>query len=184
MIYTDVVSIVSSGEHGAAKIVHDIPDKFERMMAGLRGMPLNRDVYVRLIVNGQVLMTDAEFERASNRKLLEHASGHALIAGLGIGLILHPLLKLCSSVTVIEKEADVIALVAPRFPEVRVVHADIWEWKPPSMMRYGTIYFDIWPHFNSDITKQATKLRRQFRSYLREGGWMGSWPVEAQRLRR
>jgi len=181
--YTDVIERVKPGKVGTAELVHDEPSKIERMMGALHGMPLHREKYARLLVNGSIMMTDAEFERATNADFVREACGHVLIAGLGIGLILDPIMEQSESVTVIEKNKDVIDLVGPYFPQVKVIHADIYEWNPPKDARYDTIYFDIWGHFNADTSKDAAKLSRKFKKYLVEDGWMKSWCVIANRAR-
>lgn len=173
--YTNVIERVPAGISGDVAIIHDTPDQFTRLRAAIHGMPLDREKYVRLIVDGDVMMTDAEFERRTNRTILREARGHCLVAGLGIGLILDPLISACESVTVVEINADVIALVAPYFPTVTVHHTSIFDWKPTTDSKYDAIYFDIWPHFNSDTNAEAASLHRKFRRYLAPGGFMESW---------
>ncbi len=146
------------------------------MMGRMRGMPLYRDKYARLLVNGSVMMTDAEFERRTNHELLLRASGRCLIAGLGMGFVLDPLFRTCSSIVVIEKHADVIKLIAPHFPsDMTVIHADIHEWLPAKGVKFDTIYFDIWPNVCGDDVDQAKILHRKFRKHLAPGGYMQSW---------
>jgi hypothetical protein len=65
--------------------------------------------------------------------MLNHASrfhGHVVCAGLGLGLIVHALAAnpKVTAITVVEREADVIALVKPLLPECEVVHANFWDW--------------------------------------------------------
>lgn len=120
-------------------------------------------------------MTDAEFERKTNSDFMSKAQGDVLIAGLGIGLILDPLFEHCSSVTVIEKNADVIALVAKHYQKATVIHADIFDWTPPAGTKYQTIYFDIWPDFGEDQIDEGKTLEKKFRKYLNKGGYMQSW---------
>lgn len=132
--YSDVLNLVKPRIIGTAEIVHDEPSKFARLQGALHGMPLDREVYCRLLVNGQLWMTDADFERRTNIGFLSRAKGDVLIAGLGIGLILG-VAPHCDSVTVVEKSADVIALVAPSYPLVRVVQGDIYKWNPPQMSK-------------------------------------------------
>jgi hypothetical protein len=67
----------------------------------------------------------------------EHATfyrGHVVVAGLGLGLIVHTLAA-CPDVeriTVVEVEPDVITLVQPHLPpsaKVEIVAGDFWEWE-------------------------------------------------------
>lgn len=175
MDYTDTIKIVKQGRQGIAEIKHDTPSPMDRIQGSLHGQPLTRDKYCRLLLHGSPVMTDAEFERRTNIGPVLAAKGDALIGGLGIGLIIQPFLEKCSSVTVIEKERDVIDLVGRCFPEVTVIHADIFDWKPINGTRFDTIYFDIWADICSDDLKEARLLHRQFKRYLRPGGYMESW---------
>ena len=182
MKYTDVINTVPEGQVGIAQVIHETPNPLQRLCASLHGMPLFRDRYARLLLNGDVVMTDAEFERLSNYQLLARAHGDCLVFGLGLGLILHPLLKLCSTVTVVEKEPDVIALVGAHYPACRIVCGSAWTYIPESS--FDTIYFDIWAHFNEDSNKEATKLHRLYKRWLARDGYMESWTRLATRTGR
>ena len=66
----------------------------------------------------------------------EHAAvyhGHVLCAGLGLGLIVHALHAnpAVDRITVVEREQDVIDLVAPLVPQekLHVVHGDFWNYR-------------------------------------------------------
>jgi spermidine synthase len=129
-------------------------------------------------------MTDAEFERATNVEFMDAARGDVLIAGLGIGLILDPIIPKCKSVTIIERERDVIKLVGPHFPSVKCIHADIDSWTPERGAKYDVIYFDIWPDICEGDLMIAKRLHSRFRKYLRRGGWMRSWTTFANQAMR
>lgn len=173
--FSDVHKLFTPAKKGTAEIRIDEPSQLVRMRAAMDGQPLTAAKFVRLLVNGSVMMTDADFEKRTNVGPISSAHGDALVAGLGIGLILAGLVARCRSVTVIENNADVIALVAKRFKKVRVIHADIFEWQPPKQAQFDFIYFDIWPEINPDELKQARALHRKFRKHLKPGGYMESW---------
>lgn len=178
--------IVPAASHGTASIVHDAPDEFTRLRASLAGQPLESEKYTRLLIAEQVWMTDAEFEYRSNLRAIWEAHGDVLIAGLGIGFILPPILARpnVSSVTVVERNADVIDLVAPYFPKVKVVHADAYQWEPPRRS-FDYIYFDIWKNVpNSDNMKEIRALKLRYRSALRKGGKTAAWCEDYARGRR
>jgi len=131
----------------------------------------------------QVMMSDFYYERATCVEVVQRAHGEVLIAGLGVGMILHPILKKpeVSSVTVIEKYQDVVDLISPtlpRDPRLAIVTADIFQWRPPSVCRYDVIWFDIWPDIETTRLTEMARLHRRFRRYLnRENAqcWMESW---------
>jgi spermidine synthase len=160
----------------------------DRLGGSLHGQPLTKQKYASLLVDGQIMMTDAEFEQMTNVDFVREARGDVLLAGLGLGFVLgSQVRKRCSSITVIEKSADVIALVGKHYPGVKIVHADILTWKPPADARYDAIYFDVWGDFSADDLKTAAKLERRFRKHLKPEGWIGSWcrfALRASRRRR
>ena len=170
-------TFLAPAEHGTAKIVQDTPGMVERVRAALHGQPVECDVYTRLIIDNAAWMTDTEFEWRTNLEAVHKLTGDVLIAGLGIGFVIRPLLKRADvrSITVIENNADVIALVAPRYPKVEIVHADAREWTPPKRA-YDAIYLDIWQNVpNSDDREDIKTLKRKYHSALRKGGWIAAW---------
>ena len=169
--------VVPTGKHGEAEIVHESPDRFTRLHGAIHGQPLECNKYTRLVIGGTLWMTDAEFEWRTSLTAVRKMRGDVLIIGLGIGFILSPIYRRrdISSVTVIEKSADVILLVAPCFPGVTVIEADAYKWTPPKCA-FDVIYFDIWPNIpNADDWADIKKLKRKYRSALRTGGWIAAW---------
>jgi spermidine synthase len=181
--YTDVLARVPPGKLGSAEVVHDTPSEVARIRAMIQGLPLLLPRYARLLVDGRVVMTDAEFERDTSAPVVGRVrkGDSVLVAGLGLGLVLDPILGKARSVTVVEKNADVIALVGPSFPAAGIVRADIFEWLPPPRTKFDVAYFDIWPDIDPDDAKEARALERRFREYLKPGGWAGSWTTAALR---
>lgn len=151
-----------------------------------RRTPRVGDIVTRLIVDGDVMMSDAPCEQLGSLPALQKARGCVLIAGLGLGMLPRALLEKpeVSRVTVIEKDADVIGLVHPHLPRrrLRVVHADAFEWLPRERERFDTIWLDIWPHVTPKNLIEIGKLRAQWSPYLAPGGWLGAW-LEKQLLR-
>lgn len=174
--------IIPAGELGVAKVVHDSPDEFTRLRAQWDGQPLYAQTYTRLFVDDQLWMTDAEFECHTNRRVVDWAEGDILIAGLGIGLILRPMLGSAkvNSITVIERNADVIALIGPHYqhPKLTIVEADAYEWEPPKKA-YNLIYFDIWADVpNEDNKEQIKSLKKRYRPALKRCGKTLAWCEE------
>jgi hypothetical protein len=139
--------------------------------------------YARLVVGAQLMMTDTQMERITNASFLMHAHGHVLIAGLGLGMILHAVAKMpeVKSITVIEKDRAVIQHIRPTLPKhrkLRVVQGDIFEWEPAKGEKYQTVYFDIWPNFGAYNWDEMKALRRRFRKWYDRSDpdlWVGSW---------
>lgn len=170
--------IIPPGEHGSARLVHDSPGKFDRLSGAMHGQPLGCEVYTRLLINNSVWMTDAEFEYRSNLVAVRASMGDVLICGLGLGFMILPVLRRDSvlSVTVIEKNSNLIALVSPHIqhPKLTVIHADAYEWTPPK--RAFDFYFDIWRYIpNSDDWQDIKRLKLRYRSSLKRGGKTMAW---------
>lgn len=141
--------------------------------------------YTRLSINGELMMSDTGMERISNKNFVKNANGRVLIAGLGIGMIIHNILSKedVTEVVVIEKYQDVIDLVEPKFahPKLKVICADIFEWTPPKEEKYDTIYFDIWADISIENLDEIKILSNKFkRKVNRENPkhFMNSWMKE------
>lgn len=173
-----MTSVIPEGIFGKAKIVHDEPDELTRLRAARDGQPLRAPKYTRLLIDGHLWMTDAEFECWTNMQPVKDMRGDVLIAGLGIGLILHPLIRnpLVNRVAVLERDADVIGLVTPHLPKgIEIIEADAYTWQPPKKA-FDSIYFDIWKDVPSEDNREEIKaLKKRYRPALRPGGWMHAW---------
>ena len=107
-----------------------------------------RDTYTVLFNNnGQHIMQDTTREYREHEQFLKEASGGVIVAGLGLGLVNQSLMDNpnVASVTIIEKYQEVIDLVwnyCPKNDKIRLIHADIYEWKPDCMFDIG--WFDSW----------------------------------------
>lgn len=142
--------------------------------------------YTRLLINGKLVMSDTPKEMSDHWDLFRAASGHVLLNGLGLGCCLNVVRHAAevTGVTVIEKNADVIGLVASRFPGVEIIHGDALTWQPPKGKRYGAVWHDIWSDICEDNLAQMHALHRK---YGRRTDWQGSWSrgqIEAARRRR
>lgn len=181
---------VPAGEQGLARIEKFKVSEEDSQFSRLRAM-MHPDAYVRpgeytrLYVGRTLMMSDTAMERRSNYDFVRNSHGHVLVAGLGIGLILEAILDKpeVESVTVIEKYQDVVDLVAPnllaKYPgKLKVITADILDWRPPKGTLYNVIYFDIWPTICTDNLKDMEKLHRAFARKLDRKdpkAWMDSW---------
>lgn len=171
---------ISEGTRGKVQIIHDSPDPLTRLRAARSDQPLLAQKYTRLLIDGRCWMTDAEFECWTNVDVILKATGDVLIAGLGIGLMVLPILeKSCvKSVTVLEINPDVIALVGPQIahPKLKIIEADCREWTPVAVWKFDCIYLDIWPDVpNSDNREEIVALKRRFRKHLVKGGYIAAW---------
>jgi spermidine synthase len=135
--------------------------------------------YAKLKINGRLVMSDTYMEHSTNRNVVRQSHGHVLIAGLGLGMIIHPILAKPEvlTVTVVEKCFDVISLITPtvKHDKLTIIEGDIYEWKPTKGTKFDTIYFDIWSEQSTDDLEDMRKLHQRFRPYKVKDGWMNSW---------
>lgn len=176
-----VATYLPEGKKGVAKIDHfEIKESTQQLRALIGKEPfITPGKYARLLIHGDTMMSDTDFEWNTNQTLLMAAKGDVLIAGLGIGLVLPPILDnpKVKSVTVVEKYQDVIDLVGPSYvnPRLRIVCADIFKWKPRKGQTFNALYFDIWSGVCTDNLKQMDLLRDRFKPFKKRGGWLGCW---------
>lgn len=100
---------------------------------------------------------------------LEKLKGDVLICGLGCGFSIFPIIDSedVDSITVIEKDATVIAMMQPYLPGVTIIEADATTYKPTQ--NYDSIYLDIWQHNNIEL-KQNETIR--YFEYLKTDGYL------------
>jgi len=194
---------IPEGQSGNWRVEHfEISEdeaKFENMRCAINGR--NRYIrpgnYTRLMHNDTVVMSDTPAEMRDHYEAVRAASGHCLVNGLGLGMVVCAMLdkrvddrgvrtddpntKLAvDHVTVIEKSEDVIRLVGPALEarygdRLTIVHADAYDYKPPKGVRYNAVWHDIWNHLCVDNLPLMHKLHRK---YGRRAEWQGSWGRE------
>ena len=126
--------------------------------------------FVRLMKDGEVVMSNTRMEQITNRDFVEQAHGDVLIGGLGIGMIILAIQDKpeVESILVIEKYNEVINLVKSQLPlndKVTILCEDIFECIP--MKKFNTIYIDIWGDITTDTYEKEMKpLIRKYRKYL------------------
>jgi len=123
-------------------------------------------------------MSDTWLERYTNVAALEASRGDVLILGLGIGLLPVACCRKeeVSSVTVVEIEPQVIALVEPHIshPKLRVIQGDAFA--PPFRGKvFDTVYVDIWRDICSDNWEPMKGLLRQYRKLACPGAYVSAW---------
>ena len=192
--WVPVAPHIKPGECGSAQIEHFTVSTSDSAFSALRpGSYVPPGSYVRLFSNGDLVMSDTCMERNTNWYFLHAVNTRAgrgdldvFVAGLGLGMILLPILPLkpVKSVTVIEQNPDVVSLVEPPLREymkqteseakLEIITADALEWRPPKGRMWDVIYFDIWPFICLDNLEQITKLKRRFARRKRDGGFMAA----------
>lgn len=133
--------------------------------------------YVRLVKSKEgVMMSDTPMERNTNHNFLCSAHGDVLIFGLGLGLIILPLLKDSDvkSITVIELYQDLIDIVEPILSEhdvdnkLNIIQGDCFEYhnEIPKDTKYDCIYGDIWIDISTSNYDEMKQLNSKYRGKL------------------
>ena len=123
-----------------------------------------------------VMMSDTPAEMADHIAAIRFCKGHVLITGLGLAMVAEGLCRrpAVKSVTVVEKEADVITLMEEYLREewdedrLRIVHADAFTWEADR--KFDTAWHDIWPTISDENLPQMEALRKRYPTK-----WAGCW---------
>jgi hypothetical protein len=126
-----------------------------------------------------IVMSDTPSERRDHVEIIRHATGHVLIAGLGLGVVLNAVCKdpLVSKVTVVELSDDVLMLVADHYKakyphRLEIVQGDIFQYEPPAGVHYGAAWFDIWDTIGAS---NLVGMRLLHKRYEPLSDWCESW---------
>lgn len=167
--------------------------RLSNLRAVIRGMPemiLSPGIYKRLCVDGELMMSNTQFEYRTNHRFVHEAHGCVLVTGLGLGMILRPLAANpnVESITVIERSPDVIALVAPTYDDLvqsgmlTIICADAFSPKLTGLpaKSFDCAWHDIWPSFGSTEDRdEYARMKRLWRS--RVAGPQRCWAEELTR---
>lgn len=136
--------------------------------------------YTRLVRDdGTIVMSDTISERRDHIEFIEEAFGTVLIHGLGLGMIIQPVLakRDVEHVIVVEKEQDVIDLVAPtylkRFPRrLSIIKADAFTFE--LNVCPDIVWNDIWDYISDENVPEMDILEDKYS----DAWWCGSWARE------
>ena len=140
--------------------------------------------YTKLSGTGRgVIMSNTPAEINDHREAVDLAHGDVFIAGLGIGMVLEAILSkgdAVRSITVLEKEPEVIGLTAPYYagePKVSILCGDAFNPSAalPVGKRFDFLYFDIWDSICGDNYAEMKNLNREYRIYKAKGAKTLFW---------
>ena len=136
------------GSVGDAEIVRDFYPRGYYRMERVGGYVLWYNHYripvTELKIRGQTVMVDDPLHWIGMQRLAEASVGNTLVAGLGLGLVVHALARnsRVTRIDVVEIEPDVVKLIAPhlpRDPRVRVHEGNAFTWRG----EYDTVIVDL-----------------------------------------
>lgn len=131
--------------------------------------------YVKLFRKKDAIwMSDTPMERNSNDKFIQNANGDVLIFGLGLGLIIFPLLEKESvkSIKVVELNQEIIDLVSPYIKakdthnKFSVVQGDAYEHHKIDNKKYDCVYGDIWRDISTDNYEEMKTLTKNWKNRI------------------
>lgn len=151
--------------------------KIRSIATGGRESYIPSGTYKRLMCGTEVVMSNTPMEIRTNSRFMFLAEGHILINGLGLGMVLVEILKKDSvkSISIIEKNEEVLSLVAPTYQKdkrIKFVNTDALEYKAEKGIIFDYVWHDIWTYICSDNLPEMHKLHRK---YGRRVGWQDSW---------
>jgi hypothetical protein len=146
---------------------------------------IDAGTFTRLTVDGAIWMTDTPAEVRDHfvvdEAMARFGGGSMLIAGLGMGMVLHRAIQRhhMQTIDVVEIDPRVVRAVAPHYVRMadsagvrlRIWEADIHEWRPKGMS-WDVGWFDIWATIDDDDMAEVKRLRNRF---WRRLGWFGAW---------
>lgn len=126
---------------------------------GLRGVRVYRAArplpIQTLTIDGETWMVDDPPHWWAMEDHAKFYHGRVLVAGLGLGLIVHTLTQnhRVEKIVVVEREHDVIDLVLPHLPQgkLEVVHGDFWEYKEPA----DGVFYDLFVGDGRQLAMEA-----------------------------
>lgn len=133
--------------------------------------------YVRLKKNGEgIMMSDTPMERNTNRDFIQRANGDVIIFGLGLGLVILPLLKNqnVKSILVVELYQDLIDLVQPILKKhdtenkLTIIQGDCFyaHKSIPKEKKFDCVYGDIWIEISTDNYEEMKVLTKNWKNRI------------------
>lgn len=157
-------------EFGTAKIVHGFYNYGYFHNYGVNG-------YIFFEVTKQIPITSLEIKDDkgiwqtwmvddpphfwSMQNYAKNSSGRVLVAGLGLGLVTGELLNSVDvdSITVVEKNKDVIGLISPLLPKAidvqfRILNEDFYDFINETNEEFDRLIIDLWVSGSAEETKR------------------------------
>lgn len=167
---------MQNGQWRVEKFTTDQTD-FHSMFRG-RNVPLG-ETYTRLMRGHTLVMSDTPAEMCDHMFAVYKATGHCLLNGLGLGMVLKNILLKpdVKSVDVIEISQELIDMISPYYQDKRVtfICANALTYKPPMGLTYDMAWHDIWDNICADNLPEMATLHRKYGGRVK---WQDSWCKE------
>ena len=201
--------LVPEGQRGEWRVERFTITEQEAKFANIRAIlhPEERVApgsYTRLMRGREVVMSDTPMERMGHEAMVRHASGHILILGLGLGMVLQACLEkrthtlippvalarmgypatesdlvspAVEHATVVEKSPEVLGLVGAYYRERYGNRVMLVEADALTWRPpAGAHYSAVWGDiWDSICTDNLPEMTRLKRRYSRRADWVGCW---------
>lgn len=134
------------------------------------------DIY--LMKNNDLIMCSTEFELLTNKEFIENSNGDILIIGLGLGMVVYPLLNdpTVTSIKIIENDPTLIQYIGNKISsydasnKVTIVSGDAYTYYNVMDVneKYDTIFLDFWNQLNKENIEEVTTVKENYRTFLKD----------------
>lgn len=134
----------------------------------------------------KIVMSNTPQESMMMRREAQKAKGNALVAGLGLGIILRFLRPKCDTITVVEKNEDVIKLYRKYAGERpmcdKIIHDSIeGHLGGNGLSRYDYVHLDTWYDLHAELLPHVNYLIKLARTRLNTRGIIRAWGLDWMR---
>ena len=145
-------------KNGKARLARSSYRRGFYIMEGVRGydyFTVKKPIPVTsLLVGKDTWMVDDPLHWYGMQDLAKAARGRVLVAGLGLGLVIHALEtnKSVTNIDAVEIDMDVINLITPliKMRKTNIINDDFWRYLYKTEETYDTCILDIWVYEESD----------------------------------
>lgn len=141
-----------------------------------------RTFYI-MAIDGKTVMSETPQETGAMKEDAKEANGRALVAGLGLGVILRYMRKKCSIIDVVEPNQNVIDAYL-EFNHLKADYNTVFKTTIEDFMgssavtdgfRYDYIYLDTWYGLDPEYLPHINWMYAKARRLLNPGGVIRSW---------
>lgn len=188
---------IPSGESGLWTINKFDVAKRALMKRGEQFVVVVPGTYTQLLVatakslmhGGELVMTDCLPELNKHMIFMLRATGTVLIGGLGLGCVTRGCLAnpRVTSVTVLERDKDVLRLVAPHMPadpRLKIIHAEAEQWVNESDAKFDCAWTDLWTDEERGEEHLQVKHSKVMASLHGRVKFQGAWEFPRAQRRR
>ena len=134
--------------------------------------------------SNECIMSSNLFERLTNQNFIDTVKGDVIIFGLGLGLIIFPLLEdeEVTSITVIDNSIDIINNIGPIIKnydvndKLTIIQGDAFTYyQQLNDVKFDIMYFDYWNIVDSTIYNDMETLKELYKNNIKDTGQIMYW---------